>query len=319
MKFYTLRLTRNYYNLVFYENSLKAILDNCKVKLLQDSLNIKSLEDLKRIEEIVILLIKGYIDRFYNKHKGRFETENFTYIRAEEQLPLFASNKSVEYYYYTVYIDKNKKELIKEIKELAKDINRLKQEDNKILPRVYFDNHIYVPILLSKSKEIEKISPPGLVESEEKFVIGLREYLEKNKIMFSNFEIYLLRNEAKSGIGFQLDWASFYPDFIMWVKKNDKTNDKTCIVFIDPKGLHHTKLLEDEKIQFAKNELKEIERQLNNICLEAFIISDTKYADLIKGMTNPPSQDDFEKNNNVLFFEDNNWCEKMFKKIPLDN
>jgi hypothetical protein len=70
------KLTRNYYNLVFYENSLKAILNNYKVKLLRDSLNIKSLEDLKRVEEIVILLIKGYIDRFYKKHKGKFETKN---------------------------------------------------------------------------------------------------------------------------------------------------------------------------------------------------------------------------------------------------
>ncbi len=87
------KLTRNYYNLVFDENSLKAILDNCKVKLLQDSLNIKSLEDLKRVEEIVILLIKGYIDRFYKKHKGKFETKNFTYVKAEEELSRFASNQ----------------------------------------------------------------------------------------------------------------------------------------------------------------------------------------------------------------------------------
>ncbi len=302
------KIIRNYYNLVFSEDSLKSILNNCRIKILPNSLSIKNLEDVKRIEEIVILLIKGYIDRFYKKHKGKFETENFTYIRAGEQLPLFASDKPVEY--YTVYIDKSKTQLIKDIKKLANDIEELIKEDNEILPRVYFDNHIYVPILLSKNKDIKKISPPGLVESEEKFVRGLREYLNKKKEMFSNYEIYLLRNEAKSGIGFQLDWASFYPDFILWIKNNDKT----CIVFIDPKGLHHTKLLQDEKVQFAKNELKEIEKQLN-ICLEAFIISDTKYDDLIKGMKNPPDKTDFE-NYNVLFFEDDgDWCEKMFKKL----
>ncbi len=317
------KLMRNYYNLVFTEDSLKSILNNCKIKLLRDSFNIKSLEDVKRIEEIVILLIKGYIDRFYNKHKGKFETAYITRVDAEKQLSLFVSDKPVEW--YTVYIDKNdkndknKKELIEDIKELAKDINKLMKEDNKTLSRVYFDKHIYVPILLSKNKDIEKISPPGLVESEEKFVIGLRHYLENNKNKFSGYEIYLLRNESKSGIGFQLDWASFYPDFIMWVKKNDKT----CIVFIDPKGLHHTKLLQDEKIQFALSELKDIEQQLNqNISLEALIISNTKYDDLIKGMKNPPKKTDFE-NYNVLFFEDSDWCEKIFdeviKKLNDDN
>jgi hypothetical protein len=304
------KIIRNYYNLVFSEDSLKSILNNCRIKILPNSLNIRSLEDIKRIEEIVILLIKGYIDRFYKKHKGKFETENFTYIRAEEQLPLFASDKPVEY--YTVYIDKNKTQLIEDIKKLANDIGALVQEDIKPpLPRVYFDNHIYVPILLSKNRNIEKISPPGLVESEEKFVIGFRGYLNKNKKMFSNYEIYLLRNEAKSGVGFQLDWASFYPDFIMWVKKKDKI----CIVFIDPKGLHHINPLQDEKVQFAKNELKDIEKQLNqNINLEAFIISDTKYDDLVERMKNQYDKTDFE-NNNVLFFEDNDWCEKIFKKI----
>ncbi len=213
--------------------------------------------------------------------------------------------------YYTVYIDKSKKNIIDEIKKLVDNINELIKEDHTTLPRIHFDNHIYIPILLEKNKDIEKISPRGLVESEEKFVKGLREYLKNNSARLSDCEVYLLRNEAKSGVGFQLDWASFYPDFIMWVKKKDKIG----IVFVDPKGLHHTKLLQDEKIQFAKNELKEIERQLN-ICLESFIISDTKYEHLIKGMENPPKKTDFKKYN-VLFFEDEDWCEKMFEKIMM--
>jgi predicted metallo-beta-lactamase superfamily hydrolase len=99
----------------------------------------------------------------------------------------------------------------------------------------------------------------------------------------------------------------------MWIKKKDKT----CIVFIDPKGLHHTKFLQNEKIQFATKELKKIENNLNqNICLEAFIISDTKYEDLIEGIKNPPDKTDFE-NNNVLFFEDSDWCKKMFNRLQM--
>jgi len=77
----------------------------------------------------------------------------------------------------------------------------MKKEDAKTLPRVYFDKHLYVPILL-QSKNIDKISPAGLVE----------------------------------GVGFQLQWSSFYPDFIMWLKNGKRQ----IIVFIDPKGLEHT-------------------------------------------------------------------------------
>ncbi len=60
-------------------------------------------------------------------------------------------------------------------------------------------------------------------------------------------------------------------------------------MFIDPKGLHHTKLLQNEKAKFAKYELKNIEIQIKQerklkqeIILESFIISDTKYENLIK-------------------------------------
>ncbi len=185
------KIIRNYYNLVFSEDSLKSILNNCRIKLLPNSLNIKSLEDIKRIEEIVILLIKGYIDRFYKKYKRKFETKNFTYVSVRKQLSLFDSNKPVEY--YILYIHKNEKQLIEKIKKLVNNINKLIKEDNEILPRVYFNKHIYLPILLSNNKEIEKISTPVIVESKRKFIIGLREYLNKNKEIILSNEIYILK------------------------------------------------------------------------------------------------------------------------------
>ncbi len=85
---------------------------------------------------------------------------------------------------------------------------------------------------------------------------------------------------------------------------------------MDPKGLHHTKDLEDEKIQFACNELKDIEKRFEGkLRLESFIISDTKYEDLIKGVDPPPPSKEEYKKCNVLFFEDGNWCKEMFEKL----
>lgn len=216
-----------------------------------------------------------------------------------------------------VQIDKRKDKLIQEIKKLANNFNELLKEDEKTLPRIYFDNHLYVPILLQtteidKSKKIDKISPPGLVKSEKDFVIGLREYLIKNKDKFSGMEIYLLRNFPKSGVGFQLQWSAFYPDFIMWVKREGKQ----IIVFIDPHGLEHTKGLDDEKIKFYED-IKEIEKKLgrNDIQLESFILSITPHNKLIEGRSSPPSKDEYI-NHHVLFLKDNNnWAEILFKGL----
>jgi len=124
--------------------------------------------------------------------------------------------------------------------------------------------------------------------------------------------VFLLRNFPRYGVGFQLEWGKYYPDFVMWIKRED---NKQVVAFVDPKGLIHTRDLNDEKIQFY-NDVKKIERKLNNnnILLEAFIISQTPYNELIKGKLNPPSKDEYEKCN-VLFMEDPNWPEKLFKRL----
>lgn len=301
---YQYKRIKGYWNLLWSKQDLKEVLSACKVK------GIKEKEALDKIHDIAVLLLKGYIEKFYNKKLGEFERKNLTYKKAGEQLSLFLNQEPVEY--YTVYVDKRdkrKQKLIQNIKSLINNLGMLLKDDKTLLPRICFDKHIYVPLLLD-DKNIDKISPQGLNESEEKFIEGLREYLQKNKEKFSDYKRFLLRNEPKSGIGFQLGWGKFYPDFIMWVKGKHET----YMVFIDPKGLMHSKDLNDEKILF-NHELKEIENHLKkvrpDVSLLSFILSYTKYEDLIKGMRNIPSKEDYEQNN-VIFMEDPDWCKKIF-------
>ena len=305
------KIIRGYWNLILTKESIREILLNGKVIALPSFFNISEYEDIEKIEEIAILWLKGYIDRFYKKYKEKFETKNIKYEEAGKQLSLFAADKVN---YYTVYVDREKRRIIEKIKELSQKIEDLIKDENGLLPRIYIDESIFVPLLLENknNENIEKISPSGLNESEKKFVEGLKEYLKNNKEKLSDCEIFLLRNEAKSGIGFRLEWASFYPDFIMWIKKEDKI----YILFIDPKGLVFTQKLKDEKIQ-CRDKLKEIEEKLNkNIHLEFFIISDTSYQALTKGESPPTPKEEYEKKN-VLFFEDAGWCEKLFSKIGI--
>ena len=304
------RITKGYWNLVLHRERLRNILlsDRYKILTLPEALEIKTQNDVIRAEEIAILIIKKYIDLFYKKYAKRFETENLRYGTVGKQVTLFAFEKPGNKYSYTVQIDKREKNLIKEIKKLAQDLKRLLRKETKTLPRIYFDNHLYVPILL-QSKKINRISPSGLVESEKEFVSGLRQHLRKNKDKFSGVEIYLLRNYPKSGVGF-FNLSGFYPDFIMWIK----TGRKQFMIFIDPKGLEHTKGLDDEKIKLNED-IKHLEQKLGkeNVPLESFILSKTPYEKLIEGRTDPPSKNEYI-NHHVLFLEPG-WQETLFKYL----
>ncbi|MBA7676796.1 hypothetical protein ES703_85041 [subsurface metagenome] len=311
---YDFKIVKGYWNLVLDSAVLKNLLlsDRYKILTLPGTLEIKSEDDVRRVEDMALLVIKKYLDLFYRKYAKRFETENLRYDVVGKQSPLFVFEKPGNQYSYTVQIDKREKELIKEIKNLARDLNRLLKEDTKTLPRIYFDNHLYVPILL-QGKKINKISPAGLVESEQKFILGLKEYLRKNKNKFS-VEVYLLRNYPKIGVGF-FNLSGFYPDFIMWTKNDKRQN----IVFIDPKGLEHTKELDDEKIQL-KDEIKQLEQKLGkgNVALESFILSKTPYEKLIEGRSNPPSKDEYIEHH-ILFLDDSDWPEKLFSNLIRKN
>ncbi|MFN3996059.1 MAG: restriction endonuclease subunit R, partial [bacterium] len=313
------KIQRKYWNLIFEEDTLKMILLDGKYIIFSftEIFEVKNRQDVKLLEDIAILVIKKYIDLFYRKNAKYFETENLRYVKVK-QLPLpFISG---ERHSYVLQINKNKKELINKIKELANDLEKLLREDSETLPRIYFDGSLYLPILIQNDK-IDKISPVGLVESEKKFIEGLKKYLEKNKNKLK-FEIYLLRNYPFSGVGFQLKWTNFYPDFIMWIKEGEKQT----IVFIDPKGLEHSKGLDDEKIVFAQNRkntgiitIKDIEEKLGNkIRLEFFILSATSYDKLIKGMVSPPTKEEYI-NNHVLFLDDEDWPERLISNLISKN
>ncbi|MDI6704440.1 MAG: DEAD/DEAH box helicase family protein [bacterium] len=307
------RIVKGYWNLIFDIKELRNLVlsDRYKILALPEIMKIKSYDDVSRVEDVTILIVKKYIDLFYRRYAKRFETENLRYDTVRRQLTLFAFEKPGDRYSYTLQIDKREKRLIEEIKKLAKDLNKLIKEDTRVLPRIYFDKHLYIPVLL-QSKEINRISPAGLVESEKEFVSGLRDYLKRKKDKFSGIEIYLLRNYARSGVGF-FNLSGFYPDFIMWIKDNKNQR----MVFIDPKGLEHEKELDQEKIRL-KDDIKQLEQKLGkgNVVLESFILSKTPYEKLIEGRTTPPSKDEYI-NHHVLFLNDKGWAKILFENIYL--
>jgi hypothetical protein len=330
---YEWKLSKGYWNLIINKDIVKNLLTSNRYKLLVPTgfFDVKDKEDIEKLEEIALRIIKKYIEKFYEKAAKIFQTHHLRYASAEskkEQLLLPFESKQK----YIIQVDKSKTDLIKQIKELIKDLNKLYKQETEELPRVYMDEHLFLPILvksnkIDKSKEIDKITPEGLVKSEEKFIRELRDYLRANKTKFKDYEIYILRNFSKSGVGFQLEWHQFFPDFIMWIKKVSNKTDQT-IVFIEPHGLEHADIDKDEKIQFASSTnpeaitIKKIEEEINkkekkNVRLEYFLLSATKYEDLRKSNINFPTKQELE-NKNILFInDDSTWPEKLFEKLGI--
>lgn len=312
------RRERGYLNLSFDLETLKTILvERCKV-IVPNDFEVRDLEDLENLENIAISLLKSYIDKLDKREKGRFEKDIITYKPAGEQLSLFrlASDK-VEYYTLTVSVeDQRSIEKIEKLKRLVEDMDALldEQEERGILPRIVIDNSVFVPLLLEKAGI--SISPPGLNEGEKRFLKDLKGYLNENRERLDKYHIVLLRNEAREGVGFMLDWGEFYPDFILWIR--EKEGNRIHIVFVEPKGLKMLgDVLNNEKVSFLSEGLKEtFKKQYENwqVEVKGFILSTTPYEELRRGQALTKSKEEYEEKD-ILFLEDEDWAKKFFKRV----
>jgi superfamily II DNA or RNA helicase len=116
------------------------------------------------------------------------------------------------------------------------------------LPRMYFDRHLYSPLfvaqpfvnrngqlaLFGSTESGVRLNPPPLNEGEAQFVHDLREFWMQGcrAAEWQDVEIYLLRNQARTGVGF-FTGAGFYPDFLLWMKRGRRQ----VLCFVEPKGL----------------------------------------------------------------------------------
>ena len=209
---------------------------------------------------------------------------------------------------YILKVRKSEANLIEAIYKLYEDLDRLFKQETDELPRLYFDRHLYLPLLLEKSDKLSA-APQGLVDSEAKFVRDLKEYWEKEKDKsLKGKEVFLLRNLSRGkGVGF-FEESGFYPDFILWVV--DSRSQR--IVFIEPHGmLHASAYIHDEKARLHERLpklAKEIEKRSKKkgVSLDSFIISATPYDDMRKRYDDGTW--DLEKfaEKHILFFQRDN-------------
>ena len=227
-----------------------------------------------RLHEVVVSILRKYMDKFYRVQRERWDSRNMVYEKIDREDANFQD--------YTLRISRDENELIKAIEELLREGERIYKEETDDLPNVYFDRHLYQPLLIEQGDKV-KSTPPGLKASERQFVKDMREYcrLQKNGFL-ADKEIYLLRNLSRGkGIGF-FENTGFYPDFILWIK--DAQGQR--IVFIEPHGMLNAPSYEhDDKVQLHER-LPEFAEKIGeqngylNITLDSFIVSGTPHHEL---------------------------------------
>jgi hypothetical protein len=285
----TYKNEKHYYNISLDRAALKAILltDGWYSLIVPERhLKIDSMEMLSMYADFAIMVLKGYLDKFYAYEKDRWEDPHREYQLLKEDDSNFVNEYKLTYYDNDER-DNNAETIERFVHDLQILINQHsgipnyeKKEFDGTLTAFDFRAHLYTPLFSFESNSLKlTISPVSLNGDEAVFVNKLKIYVEDNVNLFDGKGLYLLRNKSKAGMGF-FEAGNFYPDYIMWID----TPDVQYISFIDPKGLRHMQWT-DPKIEFY-SAIKELEEQLQStssdkrIVLNSFIMSGTSSADL---------------------------------------
>ncbi|XZH88408.1 DEAD/DEAH box helicase family protein [Clostridium perfringens] len=270
-----------------------------------------------RLEEIAIMLLEKYIDKFFKKRKAEWESDKLEYVELDYNT--FVKNDS-----YNIEVNLTQVDVINNINSLKDSLNRAKsigelytidydKYSNNQIKFIGFDKHIYNPLVSmdNKIKDI-KVTPVELNYGETKFVEKLKEYVSnKNNALLKEKKIYLIRNQV-GNVGF-FDEGNFYPDFIMWI-----IDEKyEYITFIDPKGMRNEG--PDSNKVMLHNKIKEYQYSLNvnivnkEIILNSIILSTTSIEELKLLYNNFNKQDYLDRN--IFFIDDELIIENIINKI----
>ncbi len=295
---------RAWFNLNLSREKIRELLSDkswYQLFIPKDEMNFNAFDRVRQWQEIAVVLLKRYCERFYLTKNAEYESKFLEYQELKPDDTNFISE-------YRILIDQSRQDIAAKLNEIKRIIENgaLKETDFSRLEinqsgfrALSFSGHLYQPMLYANSDLIE-VKPAPLNEGERDFVIDLRAYCQNNKPFFMDKELYLLRNRSRGkGIGF-FQANNFYPDFILWLL----VNGRQYINFIDPKGLRNIEGFDDPKVNFYRS-IKELERDLGNknIVLHSFIVSNTPMREI--AWWTPNREKTWFSKNHILFqYED---------------
>ena len=309
------KVAKSWNNITFSKEVLRKIIEKDKevysLKCPDDYITPAKFEDIWHLEEIVVSILKKYLQSTFNRHRNIWTKSNIDVMQLDE------NDGNFEFKEFRITVNEKSTEIIEAIELMKKRLREgnfsklYNDTQTQLLPNVYFDKHLYQPLLIKDEGKTPnyKIVPDSLNEGERDFTEKLKEYIQQNSSKFTEHrKIFVLRNIPRKGIGFFIESVNYYPDFIIWIK----TDNEQKIIFADPKGLANMfGGFDDEKIKFhsrIKDYEAEISTKLSNrgddqkVIMESWIISETPLRDIQQNF-NTNSIEAFAQNH-VLLKED---------------
>ena len=276
---------RGYRNIIVRESDLRPIAKSCKLAAEESLFDPQNMADLERLQDAVTGLLRKALDTAYRRRKEQWETTHLRYRPVTASDPNLTAGENAA---YTIRVpnDGTHDDFIAELEQFLATGQSLRDPRAQGLRRLRsfeFDGHLYEPLLGFEGDDLT-MSPPGLVKSEEDFVRDLSAFWSvATRTSHAGVSLFLLRNLSRgSGIGFFED-RGFYPDFILWIKKENRQH----IVFVEPHGMFHAPAYEhDEKARLHERLRDEIGPTLDQgsgfagVTLDSYIISATPFETL---------------------------------------
>jgi len=316
----TYKIARGYFNLIITREVLQQIIseNHYSLWMMDTQFETNNFEVQRKLHQYAEMVLKDYLNKFYADNEKKYLTKNLKahLLNASLFPELFPEDNTI--------ILKVPRDMVAEVLKLKNEIENFYKQDVHRIPTIHFDKHLYSPIAsFKKGTDYEEIKtiPVKLNKGETEFVTHLRTWLVSQAKRLEGKEVFILRNLSKGkGVGFFVETASFYPDFIVWIKQEHQQD----IIFIDPKGILMLGNADDEKVRFCTNTINEIQDALRIKLLEegnpttlnlyGYILSVTPYLKVKPKFGNGNLIKADFKNNHILFQETNqNYLNELFE------
>jgi len=308
---------KKWHNVIFTPTMLREIVEKqCyKLSCRKERIDPEKFADLMYTQEIVLSILKKYLAEYYHQERNIWTKEKMILKELDSSHNNFKLQRDQE---HQILVEVEDEKLFADLDRLIRAglnafIAGTNPEKGFQLINCHISNNLYQPLLAARNPQTAafEIHPAGLNPGEYQALKDLKKHIDDNpKIFNKNTQVYVLRNQAKVGVGFPSKSTMFFPDFIIWIIQDSVQH----IVFLEPHSTVYKDagdIRESHKYALAK-EIRDYQERLQlkypqyRFTLHSFIIDVTHQETLPGGVE--------EKN---IFGQDpeGRYIEKIFKKV----
>jgi hypothetical protein len=304
---------RGYRNLAIAPETPRAVLSHAQPPLYEitapkNIFHPATRGDWEKLQDAALTILQKYTDAFYRSRQKRYETEHMERDRVRKDHPNMREP-------YRVQVPRSNARLAQAVMDLCARGARQVWHEVEDLKNIFFDRHLYQPLLVRKGNEEVGITPPPLEDSEQQFVEKLRAHWQALPEAAQNKrKLFLLRNLTRGhGIGFY-EFEGFFPDFILWLVQGAAQR----VIFVEPHGMQHESAISHKKRLFE--DIREYTKAIveadkkRKITFDSWVVSKTLFAALRKNFSDdgrtPWTLDQFH-DAHIVFAEEPNYIDRI--------